>query len=159
MKVFATTSTLAVIAALFSFAPSLHAGETAKEKTAASSKKSAAVAQTKAVAEQNHRVGGVAVVNAPSGGPLEEAFLLLSRADRDYKGHRAQAAHEVKTAARLLGQRLAGAREAGENQGTSDANLRQAQSLLSQAAGNLSGAPLQHVQSAIQHLTLALNTR
>jgi hypothetical protein len=179
MKVSVQPSRLAMLATVFAFAVSLHAGEKAKAKEAAAAKKSAAVAATKTAAAENSAAGGKTaargargaegMVNGLSSGPLPEAYRLLESADHDYNGHRALAMRHVKEAARLIGEEVSGRRGSVEHvaahggepeaQAASDDQLRRAQSLLQQVAGRLSGEALQHVQTAIQHLSIALNVR
>jgi len=164
MKVLVQVSKMAVLASVGAMAVSLHASEEAQVKTEAATKKSAAVAAHKAAKGAREEA-----VLANSTGPLSEAYRLLASADHDYNGHRALAMREVKNAARLVGQRVTGERSSVERvssnrtepeaQAASDGQLRRAQSLLQGAAGSFSGEALQHVQAAVQHLSLALNVR
>jgi hypothetical protein len=91
--------------------------------------------------------------------PLQDAYYLLAHADHDYKGHRVKAMRQIEAAGKLLGVTLGGQSRIRENQGASDAQLRQAQTLLNQAAGSLSGKPLKHVQNAVNQLSVALSIR
>ena len=101
----------------------------------------------------------VVAANANVIGLLDQAYALLSSADHDYKGHRMHAMRCIKAAARELGSPLRGEGKGGENQGTSDSQLRSAQSLLQQAAAGLTGRPLKHVSEAIQQLNIALTIK
>jgi hypothetical protein len=177
MKVSVQISRLALLATVFVFAGSLHAREEAK--AAAATKKSAVVAESKTVAAEKpaaeekaaaRRARSAALIsNGLSNGPLSEAYRLLETADHDYDGHRSLAMRHVKEAARLIGQRVSGGRTSAERvssnggepetQVASDGQLRRAQSLLQGASGHLSGEALQHVQTALQHLSIALNVR
>lgn len=115
---------------------------------------------TKATACKKKAVAAAAVV--PNGnviGLLNQAYVLLSSADHDYKGHRIHAMHTIKAAARELGVKLSGDGSGGENQGTSDSQLRSAQSLLQQAVTGLAGKPKRHVAEAIKQLNIALTIK
>jgi hypothetical protein len=90
---------------------------------------------------------------------LSQAYGELSLADHDYKGHRIAAMRQVRDAARLLGVKLGGDGRVREKQGISDDHLRNAQGLLQQAAGGLSGRPLKHVLAAERQLAIALSIR
>jgi hypothetical protein len=92
-------------------------------------------------------------------GLLDQAYTLLSSANHDYKGHRIRAMHAIKAAARELGATLSGEGKGGENQQSSDAQLRSAQSLLQQAVTGLVGRPQRHVAEAIKQLNIALTIK
>jgi hypothetical protein len=149
MRTFAKLSRLAALAGVFALAVQLHAGEPAKAKTTSTTKNKKVVVGV---------VGGVAVAGS-STGILSEAYRLMASADHDYKGHRASAMRHVKTAAELIGQRVSGGRRGHEAQGTSDEQLRKAQSLLQEASGNTSGGAHQQVETAIHELSVALSVR
>ncbi len=120
----------------------------------------AAQQTTTAPACKKKAVTAAAVV--PNGnviGLLNQAYGLLSRADHDYKGHRIHAMHAIKAAARELGATLSGEGSGGENQGSSDSQLRSAQSLLQQAVTGLAGKPRHHVAEAIKQLNIALTIK
>ena len=109
---------------------------------------------------------------------LHAAHSLLIRADHDYNGNRAKAAHEVSTAihaltgqhhhhhsknVRLFGANINKKKTAGPKlpQAQSDAHLKQAGQILASAAGRL---PAGHkssanVQAAMQHVRVALQIR
>lgn len=90
---------------------------------------------------------------------LDQAYGLLRQADHDYKGHRARAMHQIEDAARELGAALSGDGKAGEKQATSDSQLHNAQSLLQQAVGEITGKPHHHVAQAINQLNIALSVK
>jgi hypothetical protein len=92
-------------------------------------------------------------------GLLDQAYSLLAGADHDYQGHRAQAMHHIKEAARSLGSKLSGEGKGAEQQGTSDSQLKNAQSLLEQAVSGLTGMPHHHVEEAIRQLGVALTVK
>jgi hypothetical protein len=96
---------------------------------------------------------------APPGDLLVQAYVTLSRADHDYKGHRMAAMKQVEEAGKVLGINVHGDGRARENQGTSDDQLRSAQDLLGQAAGNLQGVALKHVNNAINQINIALKIK
>jgi len=155
------TAKCVVLASVLAFASSLHAGEATRAKAAATtaSKKSAVAAANKAAARRGGAVVAGGVSFGSSGGLLAEAYGQMKTANHDYKGHRARAMHQVEEAARLTGERLGGDGRAHEAQGSSDQQLRHAQSLLEEASGKLTGVALKHVQTAIQHLSTALSVR
>jgi hypothetical protein len=104
---------------------------------------------------------------------LRQAHALLVKADHDYQGHRAKAAHHVSQAIHALtGQPHHGAGAGGAGKGNaagnanrlpqaeSDAHLKQARQLLSTASGKLNGHTAgQHVTSAITELDTALKIK
>jgi len=135
----------------------------ASEEVKAAAVKKPAVAKAVAVGENKRRAAGVVLANDGAAvlgtGILPEAYNLLKLADHDYKGHRARAMHQIEMAARLIGEHLAGDGHAREPQPTSDANLRRAQSLLSEAVSKMAGTPAVHIQKATQELSVALAVR
>jgi hypothetical protein len=107
---------------------------------------------------------------APVVGELRQIKLLLERADRDYKGHRAAAVKEITAAMHALaphqkkhGKHLPGG---GEPQALSDAQLREAIAQLGKVATQLSGRPgkrpakaVGHIGAAVQELQVALTIK
>jgi hypothetical protein len=90
---------------------------------------------------------------------LSQAYAALSAADRDYHGHRVRAMRLIEHAAKELGFTLAGGGHVREAQVTSDDQLRTAQGLLQQAATGLPPKALEHVQKAIEQISLALSIK
>jgi hypothetical protein len=104
---------------------------------------------------------------------LRDAFVVLAHAAHDYNGHRVAAMRQIRLAiAELTGKAADRAVAAdrvqrsvvfrgqgGESQALSDARLRNALSLLQQAGGESSGLVLQHVNTAIAQLDVALAIR
>jgi hypothetical protein len=95
---------------------------------------------------------------------VTQAYRLLSQADHDYQGHRAKAMKHLHQAGRVLGVALKGDGKAGEQQGTSDSQLKQAQSVLQQMSANNASGPrhqraMQHVQSALGEVQTALSIK
>ena len=90
---------------------------------------------------------------------LSQAYVALSAADRDYHGHRVRAMRLIEHAAKELGFTLAGGGHVREAQVTSDDQLRTAQGILQQAATGLPPKALEHVQKAIEQLSLALSIK
>jgi len=94
---------------------------------------------------------------------LQNAYVLLSTANHDYDGHRIKAMKSVHAAATVLRVSLQGEGRGQEQQGTSDAQLRQAQKMLEQvrtaAAGRKQRRLVKHLDTAIQHLSAALSTK
>ncbi len=104
-------------------------------------------------------IAAAAVSNGNEAGLLDEAYGLLAVADHDYDGHRARAMHKIEDAAKALGSKLGGGGKAHENQGTSDSQVKSAESLLEKALGGLKGKPHRHVEEAIKQLTIALHIK
>jgi hypothetical protein len=104
---------------------------------------------------------GLTVDAAPAPPPemLRQAYVSLSVADHDYKGHRVKAMKEIQAACKLLGYKLHGEGRGHEKQIVSDVQLRNAQELLEQARHGLRGKPLKHVNAAIKQITIALAIR
>jgi hypothetical protein len=82
-------------------------------------------------------------------GVLDQAYELLAHADHDYNGHRANA----------LGGSVSGGGKGGENQADLDSQVRNAQALLRQAVGSLTGAARGDISSAISQLSIALSVK
>jgi hypothetical protein len=100
---------------------------------------------------------------------LTQAYSTLATADHDYKGHRAKAMQSIKRAARLMGQKLGGdGRVTGvakmkEQQALSDEQLKGVQSMLQKVRGSVGGhnsqRVVEHINSAIHELTVALSIK
>lgn len=90
---------------------------------------------------------------------LSQAYVALSVADRDYHGHRVRAMRLIEHAAKELGFTLSGGGHVREAQVISDDQLRAAQGLLQQAATGLPPKAREHVQKAIEQLSIALSIK
>jgi hypothetical protein len=94
---------------------------------------------------------------------LQDAYVLLSQANHDYDGHRAEAMKSIHKAATLLKVNLQAKGDVHENQGTSDEQLQKAQKILKQArtfaAGKNQKKLVKHLDAAIGHLSAALGTK
>jgi hypothetical protein len=90
---------------------------------------------------------------------LDDAYATLAHADHDYKGHRAKAMKQIELAVQELGGKISGKGKGREPQGTSDAQLRAAQTLLRETSGGLSGKSLKHVNAAIEQISIALSIK
>ena len=90
---------------------------------------------------------------------LRQAYVTLSVADHDYKGHRAEAMKQIEAAAKLLNMNIHGDGKGHERQGVSDEQLRIARGMLEQARPTLSGKVLKHVDKAINQINIALKIR
>jgi len=98
---------------------------------------------------------------------LTQAYSTLASADHDYQGHRVKAMHAIRKAARLMGTKIAGdgkGQGKGQEQQTlSDSQLRSVQGMLQQVRGSVSGRNqqlvVQHINEAIQHLSVALSIK
>ncbi len=91
---------------------------------------------------------------------LTSAYLILATGDRDYKGHRAKAMHQVETAAKLLGMDIRSEAKGHKPQALSDARLRDARGLLEKVLGaaEVKGQPRisKHITEAIHQINFAL---
>jgi hypothetical protein len=96
---------------------------------------------------------------APAFPLLDDAYATLAQANHDYKGHRARAMKQIEAALHELGTGVSGHGHGREPQGTSDAQLRAAETLLEQAVPTLSGRSLKHVNNAINQINVALSIR
>ena len=94
---------------------------------------------------------------------LKNAYVTLSKADHDYKGHRRAAMNHIERACKLLGTPINGDGKAGEAQGISDEQLRAAQSALqgvrSMAAANNQKQVLAQTDLALEELATALSIK
>ena len=90
---------------------------------------------------------------------LDYAYATLAQAKHDYKGHRVKAMKQIELALGEKGAKVSGKGRVRESQGASDAQLRAAQALLQQAAPQLSGKALKHVNAAIAQISTALSIR
>lgn len=66
---------------------------------------------------------------------MHQAYRILASGDHDYHGHRAEAMHQIKKAAELLGVDLSGDEKSHERQALSDDRLRDARGLLQSVLG------------------------
>jgi len=96
---------------------------------------------------------------APPANLLRQAYVALSVADHDYKGHRVEAMKQIEAAAKLLRIDIRGDGRGHEKQGVSDEQLRIARGMLEQARAGLTGKPLKHVDRAINQINIALKIR
>jgi hypothetical protein len=83
---------------------------------------------------------------------LDDAFATLAQAKHDYKGHRVRAMKQIDAALGEIGAKVSGKGRNRESQGTSDAQMRAAESLLQEARPGLSGKALKHVDNAIAQI-------
>jgi hypothetical protein len=94
---------------------------------------------------------------------LQDAYVLLSQANHDYDGHRVKAMQSIHKGALLLRVNLQAKGKAHEDQGASDEQLKQAQTMLQQArsfaVGRNQRKLVKHLDAAIGHLTTALGTK
>lgn len=80
---------------------------------------------------------------------LDDAYATLAQCKHDYKGHRVRAMKQIEAALGEVGAKVSGKGKNHEPQGTSDAQMRAAESLIQQASGGLSGKALKHANNAI----------
>jgi hypothetical protein len=95
---------------------------------------------------------------------LRKTAHLLTKADRDYKGHRAAAVKQIKHAieqlrkeAHLHGHKIPNAYKGPEPQPVSDAQLKKAQGQLNSILGELNRLKAtKHREKAAEHITSAI---
>lgn len=101
--------------------------------------------------------------NSAEAGMLHRAYRILAYGDHDYHGHRAAAMDQVRKAADLLGEDLAGDDKHHERQVLSDDELREARGLLRNVLGAAEVKDQKrishHIELAIREIDLALRTR
>jgi hypothetical protein len=102
---------------------------------------------------------------------LHEVKVLLERADRDYKGHRAAAVKQITAAIHALRpahkhHHSKGVKGGGEPQALSDAQLQDSIKALKAVAAQLGGVPgapatsaAAHVANAVKELEVALTIK
>jgi len=94
---------------------------------------------------------------------LRDAYHILEVANHDYKGHRKAAMREIDRACKLMGVEPRGDGAGKEPQGTSDSQLRAAQSMLQSARTIASSEHLAqvvgHIDGAIREISVALHVK
>jgi hypothetical protein len=95
---------------------------------------------------------------------VTQAYQALAQADHDYDGHRAKAMKHLHQAGKVLGISLKGDGHTKEAQGTSDSQLKQAQTILKQMSASSAGGKrhqraMQHVGSALGEINTALSIK
>jgi hypothetical protein len=93
-----------------------------------------------------------------------QAYRVLEQADHDYQGHRIKAMEHLRKAGLILGVTLKGDGKGHEQQGNSDSQLKQAQSMLqrmnsSKVGGKRHQRALTHVNNALGELQTALSIK
>lgn len=83
---------------------------------------------------------------------LDDAYATLAQADHDYKGHRVKAMKQIDAALGEIGTKVSGKGKKHEPQGTSDAQMRAAETLLQQASTGLTGKARRDVNAAITQI-------
>ncbi|HXY35087.1 MAG TPA: hypothetical protein VEI07_12730 [Planctomycetaceae bacterium] len=111
-----------------------------------------------------YAVGNRAPANPADVQAVTQAYRLLEQADHDYQGHRVKAMEHLRKAGRVLGVALKGDGKAKEQQGTSDSQLKQAQTMLQKMTANgVNGSrhvrAMQHVQRAQSEIQTALSIK
>jgi hypothetical protein len=91
---------------------------------------------------------------------LRRAYLILATGDRDYKGHRVKAMHQIEAAAKLLDMDIHGDAKGHEPQVLSDDKLREVRGMLEEVLGaaEVKGQPRisKHISEAISQINEAL---
>lgn len=94
---------------------------------------------------------------------LHRAYRILANGDHDYHGHRAAAMNQVRKAAELLGEDLAGDDKDREKQVLSDDKMKEARGLLKNVLGAAEvkdqKAISHHIEMAIREIDLGLRTK
>lgn len=94
---------------------------------------------------------------------LTQAYSTLASADHDYKGHRVKAMAAIRKALRMMGTKVGGDGKGKESQTLSDSQLRGVQTQLQNVKGTIRGRNqqrvVQHINEAIQHLSVALSIK
>lgn len=93
---------------------------------------------------------------------LREAYITLSVADRDYKGHRVHAMKAIEAACKLLGTDISGEGRGREAQPISDEQLRSVLATVEQvrnSLGNSQPKVVKHLDVAIAQLNIALTIK
>jgi hypothetical protein len=146
-----TSIKIAVVMAAFSCGANLRAATSAATQTLNGS-----------VVVQN-QFQTVAFSDSAEAGMLQNAYLILSTGDHDYKGHRVKAMHQIEAAAKLLGMNLGGDAKDKQPQPLSDAKLREAQGLLQNVLGAAEVKDqkrvTKHINEAINQINIALSIR
>ena len=93
-----------------------------------------------------------------------QSYRLLEQADHDYQGHRVKAMEHLRKAGLILGVTLKGNGKGQEQQGDSDSQLKQAQSMLqrmstSKVNGKRHQRAMTHVNNALSELQTALSIK
>jgi len=93
-----------------------------------------------------------------------QAYRALEQADHDYQGHRIKAMEHLRKAGNILGVTLKGDGKGQEQQGNSDTQLKQAQSMLqrmstSKVNGKRHQRAMTHVNNALSELQTALSIK
>ena len=96
----------------------------------------------------------VAMNNFSEAKSLTRAYLILATGDRDYKGHRVKAMHEVEAAAKLLGMDVRSDAKGHKPQALSDDRLREARGLLEKV---LDASEVKAQKRISKHITGAIN--
>jgi hypothetical protein len=94
---------------------------------------------------------------------LASAYLILATGDRDYKGHRVKAMHQIEAAAKLLDMDVHGYARGHQPQVLSDDKLREARGLLENVLGaaevKAQKRISKHIAEAINQINVALSIR
>jgi hypothetical protein len=95
---------------------------------------------------------------------VTQAYRALEQADHDYQGHRIKAMEHLRKAGLILGVTLKGEGRGNEQQGDSDSQLKQAQSMLqrmsnSKVSGKRHQRAMTHVSNALSELQTALSIK
>ena len=94
---------------------------------------------------------------------LTGAYLILATGDRDYKGHRVKAMHQIEAAAKLLDMNIRDSVRGHEPQVLSDDKLREARGMLETVLGaaEVKDQPRisKHIAEAINQINVALSIR
>jgi hypothetical protein len=146
-----TVTKSAVLAAIFACGVNLYAATPSTPQTLSSP------------AVNPNQFQTVAMGNFSEARALTSAYLILATGDRDYKGHRVKAMHQVEAAAKLLGMDVRSHAKGYKPQALSDARLREARGLLEKVLGasevKAQSRISKHISAAIKQINDALAVR
>lgn len=90
---------------------------------------------------------------------LSQAYAVLAVADRSYHGHRVRAMRHIAAAAKEFGITLQGNGRVREQRVVSDEQLITAQHILQQALPTMPPKAKEHVEKALEELSIALSLK
>ena len=90
---------------------------------------------------------------------LSQAYAILSLSERSYHGHRIRAMHHIAAAAKEFGITLQGTGHGREQRVVSDEQLITAQRILQQALPTMPPKAKEHVQKALEELSIAISLK
>jgi hypothetical protein len=146
-----TAAKSAVLVTVLAYGVSLHAATPSTPQTLSDS-----------ITGQN-QFRAIEMGNFSEARALTGAYLILATGDRDYKGHRVKAMHQIEAAAKLLDMNIRDSVRGHEPQVLSDDKLREARGMLETVLGaaEVKDQPRisKHIAEAINQINVALSIR